>query len=73
MGTAVRRGNVIRYTTGSGRLALPARGYARVDQVDARDNHLTVTRPSGEAVTYDPRRLQGVTVYRQEDRDVRRG
>jgi conjugative relaxase-like TrwC/TraI family protein len=61
-------GNVIRYTTGSGRLALPARAYARVDDVDRRDNRLTVTRPSGEVVTYDPRRLQGVTLYRQEDR-----
>jgi ATP-dependent exoDNAse (exonuclease V) alpha subunit len=61
-------GDVIRYTTGSDRLALPGRAYARVDHVNARDNRLTVTRPTGEAVTYDPRRLQGVTLYRQEDR-----
>jgi ATP-dependent exoDNAse (exonuclease V) alpha subunit len=61
-------GNVIRYTTGSERLALPSRAYARVEHIDARDNRLTVTRPSGEVVTYDPRRLQGVTVYREEDR-----
>ena len=29
---------------------------------------MTVTRQSGERVTYDPRRLQGVTLYREMDR-----
>jgi hypothetical protein len=61
-------GNVIRYATGSERLALPGRAYARVEHIDARDNRLTVTRPSGDVVTYDPRRLQGVTLYREEER-----
>ncbi len=37
-------------------------------QVDAQDNRVTVTRHSGERVTYDPRRLQGVTLYREADR-----
>jgi conjugative relaxase-like TrwC/TraI family protein len=61
-------GNVVRYTTGSKVLAIHAGEYARVDQVHATDNRLTVTRTDGEPVTYDPRRLQGVTLYREADR-----
>ena len=37
-------------------------------QVHAPDNRLTVTRETGERVTYDPRRLQGVTLYREAER-----
>jgi ATP-dependent exoDNAse (exonuclease V) alpha subunit len=36
--------------------------------VHAHDNRVTVARDSGEQVTYDPRRLQGVTVYREVER-----
>jgi conjugative relaxase-like TrwC/TraI family protein len=61
-------GNVVRYTTGSARWALPASAYARVEHVNAKENRLTVTSPNGERVTYDPRRLQGVTLYREEAR-----
>jgi len=42
--------------------------YARVDRVHAHENRVTVTRATGESVTYDPRRLQGVTLYREADR-----
>jgi ATP-dependent exoDNAse (exonuclease V) alpha subunit len=31
-------------------------------------NHVTVRREHGARVTYDPRRLQGVTLYREADR-----
>jgi ATP-dependent exoDNAse (exonuclease V) alpha subunit len=61
-------GNMVRYTTGSARSALVARAYARVEYVNAKENRLTVTRSTGELVTYDPRRLQGVTLYREENR-----
>jgi hypothetical protein len=61
-------GDIVRYTAGSTVLALNAGEYARVDQVHAQDNRLTVTRTDGERVTYDPRRLQGVTVYREAER-----
>jgi hypothetical protein len=61
-------GDMVRYTRGSQVLAIRAGEYARVDQVHATDNRLTVTRADGEPVTYDPRRLQGVTVYREADR-----
>jgi conjugative relaxase-like TrwC/TraI family protein len=61
-------GNVVRYTRGSSGLGLTAGEYARVTHVQVHDNRVTVTRMSGERVTYDPRRLQGVTLYRETDR-----
>lgn len=61
-------GDVIRYGRGSETLGLDRGSYARVEQPRTQDNTLTVRRPDGQAVTYDPRRLQGVTVYREEDR-----
>jgi ATP-dependent exoDNAse (exonuclease V) alpha subunit len=36
--------------------------------VDGESNTLTITRKSGEELSYDPRRLQGVTVYRDSER-----
>ena len=53
---------------GSKVLGIQAGEYARVRRVHAPDNRLTVTRTTGEPVTYDPRRLQGVTLYREADR-----
>jgi conjugative relaxase-like TrwC/TraI family protein len=61
-------GDVVRYTTGSQARGLNAGEYVRVEQVDAQSNRVTVARESGERVSYDPRRLQGVTVYREADR-----
>ena len=61
-------GDVVRYTKGSEASGLDAREYARVEHVNAKENLLTVERSSGERVTYDPRRLQGVTVYREAER-----
>jgi ATP-dependent exoDNAse (exonuclease V) alpha subunit len=61
-------GDVVRYSRGSKVLSIKAGEYARVDRVDAQDNLLTVTRNNGARVTYDPRRLQGVTLYREADR-----
>jgi conjugative relaxase-like TrwC/TraI family protein len=61
-------GDVVRYTRGSPEHALEAGAYARVTAVDGAQNTLTVTRGDGRSVTYDPRRLQGVTVYREVER-----
>jgi ATP-dependent exoDNAse (exonuclease V) alpha subunit len=62
------QGNVVRYTRGSATLGLAAGEYARVVQVHATDNRLTVRRRGGQRVTYDPRRLHGVALYREADR-----
>lgn len=61
-------GNVVRYTRGSRALGIAAGEYARVVQVHARENRVAVTRHTGERVSYDPRRLQGVTLYRETNR-----
>ncbi len=63
-------GNVIRYQKGSASLGLPAGAYARVLRVHVSENLVTVARDSGTPVTYDPRRLQGVTLYREATRAV---
>jgi ATP-dependent exoDNAse (exonuclease V) alpha subunit len=41
--------------------------------VSAKENVVTVEKQSGEQVTYDPRRLQGVTLYRETDRSFAQG
>ncbi len=61
-------GNLVRYTKGSKTHGIEAGEYARVESVNARANLLTVRRESGEKISYDPRRLQGVTLYRQTAR-----
>lgn len=61
-------GDVVRYSRGSQALGIDAGEYARVERVDAKDNQLTVRTDDGHAATYDPRRLQGVTLYRETDR-----
>src|SRR2546425_1827271 len=66
-------GDVVRYTKGSKTEGLEAGEYTRVEQVNAKDNLLTVTRENGDRVTYDPRRLQGVALYRETDRAFAEG
>jgi conjugative relaxase-like TrwC/TraI family protein len=66
-------GDVVRYTKGSKTQGIEAGEYTRVEQVNAKENLLTVTRESGERVTYDPRRLQGVTLYREAERTFAEG
>jgi ATP-dependent exoDNAse (exonuclease V) alpha subunit len=66
-------GDVIRYTKGSKPIGIEAGEYARVARVDGESNTLTITRKSGEELSYDPRRLQGVTVYRDTERVFAQG
>lgn len=68
-----RPGDVVRYTKGSRTHNLAAGEYARVANVDAEHNLVTVRRKYGARVTYDPRRLQGVTLYRESDRAFAKG
>jgi conjugative relaxase-like TrwC/TraI family protein len=66
-------GDVVRYTTGSRPLRLRAGEYRHVVHVNAHDNQLTVARRGGEHITYDPRRLHGVTLFQEADRTFARG
>jgi hypothetical protein len=42
--------------------------YARIERVDAKANQLTVKTDDDRRFSYDPRRLQGVTLYREAER-----
>jgi hypothetical protein len=66
-------GNVVRYAKGSKTLGIAPGAYARVESVDEKQNHVTVERGNGQRLTYDPRRLQGVTLYREAERAFSEG
>ena len=66
-------GDVLRYSHGSKRLGMNAGEYATVLNTDGKQNLLTVQRENGELITYDPRRLQGVSVYRESERQLAAG
>jgi conjugative relaxase-like TrwC/TraI family protein len=61
-------GDVVRYSRGSKALGIEAGDYARVEHVDAKTNQVTVRTDDDRTVSYDPRRLQGVTLYREAER-----
>jgi conjugative relaxase-like TrwC/TraI family protein len=61
-------GDVLRYSRASKETGIGKGEYARVSAVDASANRLTVERTDGSERTYDPRRQQGVSVYREEER-----
>jgi conjugative relaxase-like TrwC/TraI family protein len=66
-------GDVVRYTKGSRAHGIKPGEYARVEQSNEKENLLTVRRGNGERVSYDPRRLHGVTIYRESDRAFSEG
>ena len=58
-------GDIVRYSRGSGRTGIEAGSYANVVGIQPASNLLTVEKEVGESTTYDPRRLSGVSVYRE--------
>jgi conjugative relaxase-like TrwC/TraI family protein len=61
-------GDVLRYSRDSKETGIHKGEYAKVTKIDAANNRLTVERKDGTERTYDPRRQQGVSVYREEER-----
>jgi conjugative relaxase-like TrwC/TraI family protein len=61
--------DVLRYARASKETGIERGEYARVKSTDAEKNLLTVVRADGSELTYDPRRQQGVSVYREEPRN----
>jgi conjugative relaxase-like TrwC/TraI family protein len=61
-------GDVVRYSRASRETGIGKGEYARVTDVDARSNRLTVETKDGTERIYDPRRQSGVSVYREEER-----
>ena len=66
-------GDLVRYTRGSKVLGIDPGEYARVDRVDARENLITIEHENGTQQTYDPRRLSGVAVYQEVQREFSQG
>jgi conjugative relaxase-like TrwC/TraI family protein len=66
-------GDVVRYSRGSEAVGIEAGEYVTVRGVDADRNLLTVEKSGGEQLTYDPRRLHGVSVYNEGARDFSEG
>jgi ATP-dependent exoDNAse (exonuclease V) alpha subunit len=61
--------DVVRYARGSKVVGIKAAAYASVVAIDPAANLLTVEKSNQELVTYDPRRLTGVSVYREIERE----
>jgi conjugative relaxase-like TrwC/TraI family protein len=61
--------DVVRYTRGSKAIGIGAGAYALVVAINPAANQLTVEKGNQELATYDPRRLTGVSVYREIERE----
>jgi conjugative relaxase-like TrwC/TraI family protein len=59
--------DVLRYSRGSKALGIRAGSYARVLSTSLPENLLTVEMKNREPVTYDPRRLNGASIYRETE------
>ena len=62
-------GDVLLYSRSSQETGITKGEYAKVKRVDAPNNRLTVELQDGTEKSYDPRRQQGVSIYREQDRD----
>jgi len=57
----------LRYSRGSNSIGIKRGSYARVVSTNLQENLLTVETKEGGRVTYDPRRLTGVSIYRETE------
>jgi ATP-dependent exoDNAse (exonuclease V) alpha subunit len=62
-------GDVLRYSRTSKETGIGKGVYTQVKSIDAAANRLTVQLPDRTEKTYDPRRQQGVSVFREEQRN----
>ena len=60
--------DVLLYSRTSKETGIERGEYARVKSVDAPNNLVTVVRIDGSEQTYDPRRQQGVSIYREQEK-----
>jgi len=67
--TGYEMGDVVRYARGSKAIGIDAGTYGVVVGANPPMNLLSVEQPSGNVITYDPRRLTGVSVYREVAHD----
>jgi ATP-dependent exoDNAse (exonuclease V) alpha subunit len=62
--------DVVRYARGSKAIGIQAGAYVAVVAIDPAANLLTVEKANHELATYDPRRLAGVSVYQEIEREL---
>jgi ATP-dependent exoDNAse (exonuclease V) alpha subunit len=61
--------DVVRYSRGSKVAGIEPRTYGSVVDVNPAQNLLTVQKRCGDKVSYDPKRLSGVSVYSEAERE----
>lgn len=66
-------GNVLRYSKGSKAEGIERNSSVTVVAIDKDRNTVTVEKADGQTVTYDPKRLRGVTAYREATREIATG
>jgi len=62
-------GDVLHYVRGSKEFGIERDSYSHVIATNPQDNLLTVRKPNGEQIIYDPSRLRGISAYREIERD----
>jgi hypothetical protein len=62
-------GDVLQYTTGSKAEGIERNSFSVVRSIDPRANNIAVEVENGSIVRYDPRRLRGVNVFREVERE----
>jgi conjugative relaxase-like TrwC/TraI family protein len=68
-----RPGDVVQYERGSKAEGIERGSFGVVRSIDGSTNHLTVEMGDSSAVTYDPRRVYGVNVFRETSREFATG
>ena len=66
-------GDVLQYNTGSKSEGIERGSFATVQLINVRANTIAVSLDSGSNVIYDPRRLKGVNVFREAEREFATG
>lgn len=61
--------DVVRYSRGSKLAGIEPKTYGAVVAVNSVENLLTIEKAGGDRVSYDPKRLSGVSVYREVERE----
>ena len=62
-------GDILHYIRGSKENRIKGGSYAQVILTDPKSNLITVRKPDGGRVTYDPARLRGISAYREIERE----
>jgi conjugative relaxase-like TrwC/TraI family protein len=66
-------GEVLHYSKGSKEQGIEKGAYATITAVNPEANRLTVRLDKGSEITYDPKRLQGISAYQEISRDFAKG